>query len=133
MDDANDVLIISASCSLVGAATSILLDARAIRSKKFRELSFLVYGLGSTGRSVVNFFKKNSIKNYQVWDDNHENLFKKKRPTNLKQAFKEVDYIILSPGISLINSKFKRSIWKKNRNRILAGNPKERFQKGSFL
>ncbi len=32
-----------------------------------------------------------------------------------------------------VNSKFKRSIWKKNRNRILAGKPKERFQKGSFL
>ena len=26
------------------------------------ELSFLVYGLGSTGKSVVNFFKKNNVK-----------------------------------------------------------------------
>jgi len=78
--------------------------------KNLRELSFLVYGLGSTGRSVVKFFKKNSIKNYQVWDDNNKNLFKKKRPINLKQAFKQVDYIILSPGISLINSKFKKNL-----------------------
>ena len=27
----------------------------------------------------------------------------------------------------------KRCVWKKNRNRVLAGNPSERFQKGSFL
>ena len=32
------------------------------------ELSFLIYGLGLTGKSVVNFFKKNNIKNFQVWD-----------------------------------------------------------------
>ena len=67
-----------------------------VSGKNFQELSFLVYGLGSTGRSVVNFFKKNSIKNYQVWDDNNKNLFKKKRPANLKQTFEQVDYIILS-------------------------------------
>ena len=30
---------------------------------KLKELSFLVYGLGLSGRSVVNFFKKNKIKN----------------------------------------------------------------------
>ena len=30
-------------------------------------------------------------------------------------------------------SKIKRCIWKKNRDRILAGNPADRFQKGSFL
>ena len=29
--------------------------------KKIRELSFLVYGLGLTGKSVINFFKKNNI------------------------------------------------------------------------
>ena len=31
------------------------------------------------------------------------------------------------------NMKVQRCIWKKNRNRILAGDPSERFQKGSFL
>ncbi len=46
--------------------------------KKLRELSFLVYGLGLTGRSVINFLKKNNINNYIVWDDNM-NLIKKKR------------------------------------------------------
>jgi len=30
-----------------------------------RELSFLVYGLGHSGQSVVKFFKRNKIKNYK--------------------------------------------------------------------
>ena len=33
----------------------------------------------------------------------------------------------------MMGKKFKRCIWKKNRNRVLDGDPKERFQKGSFL
>ena len=39
-----------------------------------RDLSFLIYGLGITGQSVVKFFKKNKIKNYFVWDDNNKIL-----------------------------------------------------------
>ena len=46
--------------------------------KNFRSLSFLVFGLGMTGRSVVNFFNKNKIKNYLVWDDENKDLYKKK-------------------------------------------------------
>ena len=34
-----------------------------------KKLSFLVYGLGSSGQSVVRFFKKKNINNYKVWDD----------------------------------------------------------------
>ena len=40
--------------------------------KNFKELYFLVYGLGMTGKSVVRFFKKNKINNFQVWDDNNK-------------------------------------------------------------
>ena len=47
-----------------------------ISAKNFKKLSFLVYGLGSTGQSVINFFKKNNIKNYKVWDDNNKNFIK---------------------------------------------------------
>ena len=39
---------------------------------KLKELSFLVYGLGLSGRSVVNFFKKNKIKKFKVWDDKNK-------------------------------------------------------------
>ena len=75
--------------------------------KNFKKLSFLVYGLGLTGKSVINFFKKNNIKNYKVWDDHNKKLYKTKRPINLVQALKEVNYIVLSPGVSLKKSKNK--------------------------
>ena len=65
----------------------------------FKKLSFLVYGLGITGQSVVKFFKKNNIKKYYLYDDK----FKKNK--NLDAILKEVDFIVLSPGISLKTSK----------------------------
>ena len=79
-----------------------------------KELSFLVYGLGLSGKSVVNFFKKNNIKNYEVWDDKQKQLFKNKRSKNLTKTLSKVDYIVLSPGISLNDkkniNKFKKKI-----------------------
>ena len=68
-----------------------------VSGKNFQELSFLVYGLGLTGQSVVKFFKRNKIKNYKVWDDTKKNLYKKKRPINLNKTLKEINYIVLSP------------------------------------
>jgi UDP-N-acetylmuramoylalanine--D-glutamate ligase len=79
---------------------------------KFTERSFLIYGLGLSGQSVVKFFNKNNIKNYKVWDDNKKNLFKNKRAINLNNTLNQVDYIILSPGISLKNSKNKNQLIK---------------------
>ena len=72
---------------------------------KLKELSFLVYGLGLSGKSVVKFFKKNKINNYQVWDDKQKDLFKKKRTTNLNKILNVVDYIVISPGINPIKKK----------------------------
>ena len=72
---------------------------------KLKEMSFLVYGLGISGRSVVRFFKKNKIKKFKIWDDNQKKLIKKYRSNNLKQNLREVDYIVLSPGISLIKNR----------------------------
>ncbi len=86
--------------------------------KNFKELSFLVYGLGLTGRSVVKFFEKNNIKNFTVWDDFNKNLYQKKRSKNLKKSIKEVDYIVLSPGINLKTSRYKK-ILKKFKNKII--------------
>jgi UDP-N-acetylmuramoylalanine--D-glutamate ligase len=79
-----------------------------------KEMSFLVYGLGASGRSVVKFFKKKNIKNYQVWDDKKKNFLKNKKKKNLEEILNVVDYIVLSPGISLTKKKnlikFKRKI-----------------------
>ena len=84
------------------------------KTPKLKEHSFLVYGLGITGNSVINFFKKKKISNFKVYDDNHKNLFKSYWSKNLNKTLKQVDYIILYPGISLkknINlQKYKKKI-----------------------
>jgi UDP-N-acetylmuramoylalanine--D-glutamate ligase len=79
---------------------------------KLKKMSFLVYGLGSSGQSVVRFFKKKNINNYKVWDDKDKKLFKNNRAVDLNNALNKVDYIVLSPGISLKNSKNKNKLIK---------------------
>ena len=83
-----------------------------ITKKKLKNLSFLIYGLGLTGKSVVNFFIKNNIRNFKVWDDHNKELYKKNRASNLLKALYSVDYIILSPGVSLAKSKNKNNLIK---------------------
>ena len=68
--------------------------------------SFLVYGLGETGKSVISFFKRKRQRNFHIWDDNI--IYKKK--INIKDIIKKVDFIVLSPGISLRKSKFKKEL-----------------------
>ncbi len=79
-----------------------------------KKKSFLVYGLGVTGYSVINFLKKKKIKNFFVWDDKAElrKNFKNKNFTKLKDIIKSVDYIVLSPGISLKNTKYRKNLIK---------------------
>ena len=86
--------------------------------------SFAIYGLGITGSSVINFFKKNSLKNYVVWDDNEQVLKKKfgfKYLDEKKKFLKNlnfVDYIIISPGIKIEKAKL-RKILLKNKRKII--------------
>ena len=85
------------------------------KKKDIKKLSFLIYGLGSTGRSVITYFKKRKVKKYFVWDDNRKlrkKFFSNKNNLNLTHALKEVDYIVLSPGISLKKTKYKRKLRK---------------------
>ncbi len=85
-----------------------------------KRFSFLIYGLGSTGESVIRFFKKKKISNFYIWDDNI-NLRKKhrlKKIVNLKRSIEQVDYIVLSPGVSLKKAKFKKDL-KKYKNKII--------------
>ena len=58
-----------------------------VKINNLKELSFLVYGLGQTGKSVVRFFKKNNINNYKVWDDKNKDFLKKKRTSNRYRSF----------------------------------------------
>ena len=83
-----------------------------ISKKNLKNLSFLIYGLGLTGKSVVNFFVKNNVQNFKVWDDHNKDLYKNKRTLNLVKSLHNVDYIILSPGVSLAKSKYKNNLIK---------------------
>ena len=76
--------------------------------------SFLIYGLGSTGNSIIKFFKKNKISNYFIWDDNNQlrKKFRINNSFNILKTINEVDYIILSPGISLKNSRYEKFLFK---------------------
>ena len=82
--------------------------------QELKERSFLVYGLGSTGISVIKFFNKKKIKNFKIWDDNKKIKYKNFKAKNLAQTLNQVDYIVLSPGISLLKNKklnkFKKKI-----------------------
>ncbi len=84
-----------------------------LKTPKLKELSFLVYGLGLSGLSVIKFLKKKGNKNFKVWDDKKKYLFKNYRAHNLKKTCEDVDYIVLSPGISLIKNKFLKKFKKK--------------------
>ena len=83
------------------------------QAPNLKELSFLVYGLGLSGCSEVKFFKKNKIKNFKVWDDKQKKIFRKLRTSNLSKSLNQVDYIVLTPGISLIKNKRLKAFKKK--------------------
>ena len=84
-----------------------------LKTPKLKEHSFLVYGLGLSGSAVVKYLKKNNFSDFKVWDDKEKKLFRKNRTKNLKKTLKEVDYIILSPGVSLLKNKNLRKFEKK--------------------
>ena len=90
--------------------------------KTLRKKKFIIYGCGITGASVIQFFKKNKIKNFNVWDDNQKknNLFYKKINSSkfLKLLYKS-DYIVKSPGININLVKFKKHLIK-NKHKIIS-------------
>ena len=83
----------------------------------FKEKKFAVYGLGLTGKSTVNFLKKNKANKIFIWDDYSikSNL---KLKTKFKLSLDLVDYIIISPGINIRKSKFKKNLLK-NKKKII--------------
>ena len=92
-----------------------------ILPKLLSKKKFAIYGHGTTGSSVIHYFKKNNFKDFFIWDDNKKirNNFKKK--INLKEfskKLKEVDFIILSPGINIKKAKFRKQLMK-NKHKII--------------
>ena len=87
-------------------------------SINFKKKSFAVYGLGLTGKSVVNFLKENKAYQIYTWDD-----YLTKSNLKLKNKFKinlnSVDYIIVSPGINIQKSKFKTLLFRNKKKKLL--------------
>ena len=84
-------------------------------TKNFRKKVFAIYGLGSTGKSVINFFKKNKIKKYYLWDDDIRTRKKFKILINNKTFSKKldsVDFIVMSPGINIKKTSLKKKLKK---------------------
>ena len=87
--------------------------------KIFFKKKILIYGLGISGYSSLNFLKK---KNYiKFFDDNYQN-FKNKKLKKFFISQKKIyeygfDYIIISPGINLEKCDLKKFL-RKNKNKI---------------
>lgn len=73
----------------------------------------IVYGLGVTGKSVLRFLRKRGQKKIFSWDDN----FKVKRKIIIKNLY-ESDFIVVSPGININKSPFKKHLFKNNQKII---------------
>ena len=83
----------------------------------FKVKSFAIYGLGITGKSVVNFLRKKKVKKCFIYDDKLK-LSGNKKNINFANKLHIVDYIIISPGINIEKSKFKK-ILKINKKKII--------------
>ena len=70
-------------------------------------MNFCIYGLGTTGKSVVNYFKRKNFSDYVVWDDY---MKKKKEKKFFLKYLDSADYIVLSPGISIKKAKLKKKL-----------------------
>ena len=86
-------------------------------SKPIKDSSYLIYGLGLSGNSVLKFLKKKKVKKIYTWDDKKKQNDKKK--INLfKKRLDEVDFIVISPGINIQKTKFKIEL-SRNRKKII--------------
>ena len=88
-----------------------------LNQKNISDKKFLIYGFGLTGKSVLHFFKKKKIKKFTIVDDKIKRF--KISPKSLSNKIKETDFIIMSPGIDIFNSKIKRYI-NKSKKKILS-------------
>ena len=99
------------------------LDAVLLVESFLQQNTFAIYGLGVTGRSVINFFKKKKVDNFFIWDDNKKvrdfhRINKKYKEKYFEKFLDKTDWIILSPGIKIERTRLKKKLLK-NRNKII--------------
>ena len=88
--------------------------------------SFCVYGLGVTGRSVIEYFiRERNFTDYCAWDDDAamRNFFgvhidEQKGKKIFSKNIDLVDFIVVSPGISLKKAKLKKKLIE-NKHKII--------------
>ena len=90
-------------------------DSRNIFYKK----KILIYGLGKSGLSAFKFLKKhNEIYLYEDKKSNNKSVLIKKKKINYKEIIqKNIDYIIISPGINIDKCHLSKFL-KKNLKKI---------------
>ena len=88
-------------------------------------INFCVYGLGTTGKSVIDYFHRKNIKEYKVWDDKEDlrtsygfKMNKRKGEKIFSKYLDNTNYIVLSPGISLKKAKLKKKLLE-NKKKII--------------
>ena len=88
-------------------------------------VNFCVYGMGTTGHSVCNYFHRKNFKEYNIWDDNEVlrtsyglDINKQKGEKIFSKHLDDTDYIVLSPGISLKKAKLKKKLLE-NKDKII--------------
>jgi UDP-N-acetylmuramoylalanine--D-glutamate ligase len=87
-----------------------------LSSQNFQNKKILIYGLGKTGISCLNFLNKNNL--VYCYDDK-KNINVKNLIRNYKKINNYIfDYIILSPGINIKSCKLKKYL-KKNKKKII--------------
>ena len=84
--------------------------------------TFCIYGLGKTGTSVVNYFNNNNFKEYCIWDDDKAKRalhgFNVNDTIVSSRCLDRVDFIVMSPGISLKKASLKKKLIK-NKEKII--------------
>ena len=78
--------------------------------KKYQNKNIAIYGMGKTGYSAANFFKRSKAKVF-CWDDNKKIRKKAKNlnfPVNKFWLSNNlVDVVVISPGIDVTKCKLK--------------------------
>jgi len=83
----------------------------------FKKKNFIIYGLGKTGKSTLEFLKRKKIKKVITWDDSSKiknNINKKRFLIELNKAH----FIIISPGINIKKTPFRKQLLK-NKYKII--------------